>query len=466
MRTIKLLLLSATALIAVMFCGSKAEDIGSIKKTIKEAYIFAYPMLENYKTMYVQAINTQDPAYKGPFNKFSHMTKLLDADFTAIVAPNNDTYYSFLWLDLRREPVVISIPPVPENRYFVLQFIDMFTHNFAYAGTRTTGNNGGKFLVAGPYWKGEKPEGIDEVFRSESQFNYVLGRILVRGKKDHDNAMKILNQYKTMPLSEYLGQTPPPEPAKVDFIPYDKKKANSIDFAGYFNFLMNFIEPHKADKKYYDGFAKYGLGKGKIFDKSKYSDKELAAMEEAVKEGHQAIVDKKKSLGKMVNGWSFVGSAFGPRESMQDRYLIRAAAAELGMYGNSPEEASNFSCALDAEGNALNASGGKVYTLRFEKGKLPPVNAFWSVTMYKLPEVLFVHNPINRYSISNRTEGVRFDKDGSFPIYISHKNPGKDKESNWLPAPDGPFILAMRVYYPKPEVWKGEWQPPAVKAVK
>ena len=465
MKTIRQIILIIISLFVLSGCGNNNKDYRKTTETIKDAYIFAYPMLENYKTMYLQAIDSTNPDYKGPFNRFSHMTKLLDADFTAIVAPNNDTYYSFLWLDLRTEPMVITVPPIPDNRYYVLQLIDMFTHNFAYIGTRATGNKGGNYLVAGPNWNGKVPDGITKVFRSESQFNYVLGRILVNGKQDHDKVIALLHQYKVQPLSKYTGTHAPPQAPKVNFLPYDSKKANSIEFISYFNFLLQFIKPHPADEKYYKEFSKYGIGSGKPFKVSKLTAEEQKAMAEGVKTARQEIEAKEKTLGKVVNGWSFVGSAFGSRKAMQDRYLVRAAAAALGMYGNSKEEASNFSCALDADGKPLNAANGQKYIIKFNKGQTPPVNAFWSVTMYKLPEVLFVHNPMNRYSISDRTPGIRFEKDGSLILYIRHDNPGKTEETNWLPAPDGPFLLALRIYYPKESVLSGKWQPPAVQKV-
>ncbi len=435
------------------------------QKIAREAYIFAYPMLENYKTMYIQAIDRNNPDFKAPFNQMTHMTRLLDADFTEIVAPNNDTYYTFLWMDLRREPLVITVPPIPPERYFVLQFIDMFTHNFAYAGTRTTGNEGGSFLVAGPDWQGEIPPGIKKVFRSETQFVYMLGRILVNGAEDHDAALAILNQYQVKPLSEFVGSQPPAPAPQIQFPPYDEKKANSADFISYFNFLLQFVEPHPDDQHFYQEFAQIGIGKGKPFDRTKLDAKVLTAIEKGVQEGHQAIAEKSKSLGKMINGWSFIGPAFGSRKHLQDKILVRAAAAMLGMYGNSMEEAANFSCMLDAEGKPLNAANGQKYIIRFPKGKTPPVHAFWSITMYRLPEVLFVHNPINRYSISDRTPGIQFDRDGSLTIYIQHQPPAKNKISNWLPAPDGPFMLGLRIYYPKQEVLTGEWKPPYVQKI-
>ena len=433
------------------------------KEIAKEAYIYAFPFLENYKTMYVQAIDKNSPDYKGPFNKFSHMTMLLDADFTAVTAPNNDTYYSFLWMDLRTEPLVVSVPPIPDNRYFVLQLVDMNAFNFDYIGSRATGNNGGTFMIAGPNWKGEKPKGIDKVFQSETDFNFALGRILVKGAEDHENVMKILNQYKAMPLSEYEGTKAPQQAPQLDFPKYEASKANSIEFISYFNFMLDYMKIHKNDKKLFEDFAKIGIAKGKKFDKSNYSPEILKALEEGAKEGYSAIIERKKTTGKMVNTWSFIGEAFGNREYLQDKWLKKAAGAATGLYGNDMEEASNFTTVLDSEKKPLDCSNGQKYMIRFEKGQTPPVNAFWSLTMYKLPEVLFIHNPIKRYSISDRTQGIKFADDGSLTIYLQSDSPGKDLESNWLPAPEGPFMLGLRIYYPKEAVFKGDWVPPTVK---
>jgi len=436
------------------------------KEIAKEAYIYAFPFLEVYKTMYVQAIDTKSPDYKGPFNQFSHMTKLLDADFTAITAPNNDTYYSFLWTDLRREPLVVKIPPVPNNRYYVLQMVDANAFNFDYIGMRTTGSDGGTYLIAGPNWNGETPKGIDKVFKSETEFNFILGRILVNGAEDHEDVMKILNQYEVMPLSKFEGKEAPAEVAKLDFPKYDATKASSAEFITYFNFMLDFMTIHKDDKKIFDEFAKIGIAKGKKFDKSNYTPEILKAIEQGVTEGNDAILERKKTTGKMVNTWSFIGEAFGNRAYLQGKWLKKAAGAATGLYGNDMEEASNYTVTMDSEKKPLNCSNGQKYTIRFEKGQTPPVHAFWSLTMYKLPDVLFIHNPINRYSISDRTKGIKFAEDGSLTIYFQKDSPGKDLESNWLPAPEGPFMLGLRIYYPKEEVYKGDWIPPTVNKVK
>ena len=467
----KKIILSAIVAVGLLFTGcndtpKKSNNAAELtpteaKSIAKDAYIFAYPMLEVYKTMYVQAIDKNSGAYKGAVNEFHHMTKLLDADFTAITAPNNDTYYSFLWMDLNTEPLVVTIPEIPKDRYYVLQMEDINGLNFDYIGSRATGHSGGTYLVAGPEWKGETPKGIDKVFRSESPFNIMLGRILVRGKEDHENVMKILNQYKVQPLSAFEGKKAP-KAIKVDFPVYDAKKATSAEFISYFNFILNYQDIHPNDQKYFDEFAKIGIAKGNTFNKSKIKPEILKALEEGVKEGNAAILERKKTTGKMVNNWSFIGEAFGSRAVMQDKNLLKAAGAATGLFGNDKEEASNFSGTLDAEKKPLNCSENVKYTIRFEKGQTPPVNAFWSLTMYKLPEVLFIHNEIHRYSISDRTKGIKYAEDGSLTLYIQSENPGGELENNWLPAPKGPFMLGLRIYYPKPAIYKGEWIPPTV----
>jgi len=468
LKTTLIALAFCTMMISTSYAQNVPENITTpeqAKQIAKEAYVFAYPTLEVYKTMYVQAINKKSPDYKGEVNKFHHMTKLLDADFTAITAPNNDTYYSFLWMDLNSEPLVVTVPIIPEDRYYVLQMVDINGLNFDYIGSRATGSKGGTYLIAGPEWKGEIPQGIDKVYRSETQFNLMLGRVLVRGKEDHENVMKIINQYKVQPLSSFEGEKAP-QGENIDFPVYDAKIAASADFIMYFNFMLDYQNIHPNDQKYFDEFAKIGIAKGNTFDKSKIKPEILKAIEEGVKEGHAAIIERKKTTGKMVNNWSFIGEAYGNRARMQGKNLLKSAGAATGLYGNDKEEASNFSGTLDSDKIQLNCSNDVKYTIRFEKGQTPPVNAFWSMTMYKLPEVLFMHNAINRYSISDRTKNIKFAEDGSLTLYIQSENPKGELEKNWLPAPEGPFMLGLRIYYPKPVVFKGEWEPPTVNKTK
>jgi hypothetical protein len=236
------------------------------KQITEEAYLFAYSMLENYKTMYVQAINENNPAYRAPFNQVSHMRQLLTHEFTAVVGPNNDTLYSLAWLDLGTEPQVLSLPDIPDDRYYVFQICDMYTFNIEYIGARTTGHKAAKYLFAGPGWDGSTLEGIDGVRRTEGRFLFLLGRTAVSGVEDVPAVNALQDQYRLMPLSAYLGQnTPEPVPAP-DFPPYNPEKADSIEFISYFNFLMGQMEPGPDERPLLEKWAQIGVKPGAVFD--------------------------------------------------------------------------------------------------------------------------------------------------------------------------------------------------------
>ena len=431
----------------------------------EKAYIFAYPMMENYKTMYNQAVNKQSKSYRAPFNRFCHMRKLLMADFTDVVSPNNDTLYSMGWLDLRTEPIVLSVPLVPDNRYFSFQFIDAFTFDWAYVGKRTTGSNGGTYLIAGPGWKEQKPEGIDEVLKSYSQFVYLLGRTAVTNEQDLPNVHALQDQYALAPLSKFTGETEPPPAPKLDFPAWDDKKETSADFIGYLNFLLATVELYPKAQRLIDNSAGIGVGPGEPFDVANLGPAMSKAIQAGAAAGLKKIEAAVKTHAKPVNGWNLSIDMFGTREIMEDKDLIRAGAAMIGLYGNIPQEAYYQMGTVDGSGQPLDGAEHD-YMLRFNKDQLPPVNAFWSFSIYKLPEKLFAANPINRYAIGDRTEGVEYGKDGSLIIYISDESPGKDKESNWLPSPSGPFYLASRMYLPKPEaIGASPYAPPALSAM-
>ncbi len=433
--------------------------VDQARNIAKEAYIFAYPMLENYKTMYSQAVDAGSSGYLAPFNRFAHFRQLLGPEFTEIVAPNNDTLYSLAWLDLGTEPLVLQIPDFG-NRYFVVQMVDMYTHNIEYIGARTTGFQGGTFLLAGPGWEGQSPEGLDVVRRSESRFVFLLERTAVSGPDDVANVHTLQDRFELMPLSDYLGR-PAPDPAPLpDFPPYDADKARSIEFIGYLNFLMQYAEIHPTEEALFARFARIGIGPGQTFDAEALDPARREAIAAGVEEGHRAIQQASMSIGREINHWTLIGEGFGYRSMMQGKYLLRAAAAMRGLYGNNPEEAYNFMGPRDADGDPLDASRHR-YVIHFQVP--PPVRAFWSISMYKLPETLFVENPIHRYIIGDRTPGLRYNQDGSLDVYIQHESPGPERESNWLPAPNGPFLLGLRIYWPEQAILDGEWTPPPIQ---
>lgn len=448
--------------------GSEGEmkfDVTPAEATTlaQRAYVLAYPMMENYKTMYGHAVDEYSAQPPTPFNQFFNFTELIGPDFTEIVSPNNDTLYSKAFLDLRAEPIVLSVPPVPDQRYFSFQFVDMCTFNFAYVGARTTGFEGGRFLIAGPDFKEPKPKGISQVMRSDSQFIFLLGRTGVSSQADIPNALALQEQYHLTPLSTFLGESAPAAAPKLDFPVWNAEKAKSADFITYFNFLLQFVSMDPKAETFLDEFAGIGIGPGRPFDASNLDPAMRNAIEAGVTASHEKIEAKSKNLAKQENGWNLTAGIFGTREMMEGKDLLRAAAAMIGLYGNTLEEAYYPISMVDGSGEPLDASKHD-YVLRFDKDRMPEVNAFWSLTMYGLPEKLLVANPANRYSIGSRTAKLEFGDDGSLTFYIQDKSPGGTQASNWLPAPSGPFYVVLRMYWPKTEaIGDPPYAPPPVE---
>ena len=427
-----------------------------------EAYIFAYPMIELYRTALNQAVLDDSSTFIAPFNTLHNDTKLLDASFTSVVRPNNDTLYSFIWLDLRDEPMVISVPETPDNRYYVLQLLDMYTHNFGYIGTRKTGNGAGNYLIAGPYWQGKTPEGIDGVYRSEGNFAWCIGRTAVDGAEDLPAATAVMEQYALTPLSKFKEQPSYPPSVPLNYPLYTEQQARSAGFINYFNFLLGQVKIHPTDDNDIVSFGSIGVGRNRPFDADSLNPDMRKVIDEGVDLGYEQIVQMAQYVGEKRNGWVLTGKVFGNRKRMQDRYLTRAAAAMYGLGGNDIEEAYYPGATEDADGEPLDASKHS-YAITFSADEIPAVNAFWSLTLYSLPDQLFVENPINRYSIGDRTPGLLYGDDGSLTLYIQTESPGEDKESNWLPANAGEFSLQMRMYLPKPEALEGPYAPPPIQ---
>ncbi len=289
-------------------------------------------------------------------------------EYTAVVRPNNDTFYSQFLMDLRREPMVISVPAISDKRYYSFQLIDLYTHNFDYIGTRKTGFDAGNYLIAGPSWTGEKPEMIDKVIRTECNFAIALGRTQVYGPDDVENAKNVQAGYKAEPLSQFTGIEAPVAPEPLNFPPYSPEKVKSAEFITYLNFLLGQIKPHPSEAKLFKRFAKIGIGPDMPFDIKSLDLEIKAAIEEGIASALAKIETEMKQLGEQKNGWMLVSGAFGNRDFMQGKYLTRAAAAMFGIYGNDLEEAYYPDCTLDSDGEALNGSKHK-YRLHFAKDR-------------------------------------------------------------------------------------------------
>jgi hypothetical protein len=442
-------------------------DKGEAKAVAEEAFVYGFPMVMNYGVMYESFIDKSSPQYRCPFNQIYNTARVFTPKDTAVVTPNSDTPYSFFCADLGAEPVVFTVPEVEKGRYFSVQLIDWYTFNFGYVGSRTTGNGGGSYLVAGPSWKGEKPKGIDKVFRCETEFAFAIFRTQLYNPADIENVKRVQAGYKLQPLSAFLKAPAPPAAPEIKWPKIDKKLAESDPFA-YLNFLLQFCPPvgsADVEKPLRAKFAKIGIEAGKPFALDKLTADQKAELEMGVTSGLEKIKKQVAELGKDENGWQ-VGSAFGDRTFFKGDWTLRAAAAMAGIYGNDAVEALYPLLATDSDGNKPDCSK-KRYTLTFPKGQLPPANAFWSVTMYDGKTQLLIENPINRYLINSpMLPDLKKNEDGSLTLYIQKDSPGKEKESNWLPAPDGPIYVVMRLYWPKEEALNGKWKPPALTPVK
>jgi len=416
--------------------------------------------------MYEYSVDANSPQYKAPFNQIKNEARVFTYQDTAIVTPNSDTPYSFLWMDLRAEPMVVSVPAVEKGRYYAVQLVDGNTFNYGYIGVRSTGTEAGDYMVVGPDWKGQVPASIKKMFRSATQFSVAGFRTQLFNAADLPNVEKIQAGYEVRPLSAYLKQPAPPAAPAVNF-PKINKELVKTNFFQYLDFALRFARPGREDKAIRDKLAALGIGVGKGFDPNTLSPAQRAAIAEGMKAGEEKIQAFIKTGIKQVNGWG-IASLFGDRAFYNGNWLLRSAAAVVGIYGNDAVEAVYPNTKALINGEALDGSKHN-YTLTFPAGQLPTLNAFWSVTMYDGRTQLLIKNPISRYLINSpMLPAMKKGADGSLTIYILKDSPGADKEANWLPAPDGAIYLVMRVYWPKetpPSILpagEGTWKPPVI----
>lgn len=466
-KSTQAVIFSVALLVAWVFPAAQAQTSATpaeARAIAKEAYIYGFPMVDHYRIQYSYFQNKDDPNYKAPWNQLINIPRVYTPEDTAIQTPNSDTPYSFIGMDLRTEPLVLTVPKIEKNRYFSVQLIDAYTFNFAYIGSRATGNDGGNYLIAGPLWKGETPKGIKQVIRSETQFVFAVYRTQLFSPDDMDNVKKIQAGYKVQPLSAFQGEPAPKAAPAIDFIKplTPEAQRTSPEFYNILDFVLQFCPTHPSEKELMARFARIGIGDGRSFDVNKLSPE----MRTALEKGMADALTEFAALQKQINEKTVTsGQLFGTREYLKNNYLYRMGGAVNGIYGNSEAEAIYPVLALDSEGNK--PDGSNKYTLRFAKGQLPPVNAFWSITMYRMPEILLVDNPIDRYLLnSTMLDQFKFDADGGLTLYLQNESPGKDKEPNWLPAPKGWFMPVIRLYWPKEEALDGRWSAPQLQRVK
>lgn len=444
--------------------GQTALTPGEAKTIAKDAYLFGLPVVFIQIQSDYQTHTTKVAKAKAPVNQFMHYRAFVDASDRSVVGFNVDNLYSLANLDLTKEPIILSIPEMG-NRFWLMQLIDAWNGVPAAPGSRTLDGKGGNFAITGPGWQGQLPAGMEEL-KSPTNLTIIAGRTYCSGPSDYAAIHKLQDQYKLTPLSQWGKNYIPPAnvPLKegvTDTILVNKQfnALSAEQFYKNLNHLMVSNPPYAADSAVLREIEKIGIKPGADFSLSSFTPEIARAIEEGYAEGFKAMMEEANHLGKIVNGWSlsYDLGKYGTR------YVYRAAWTYFGVGGNLLEDAFYPLAQTDADNNPLD--GANKYTLTFTKDQIPPANAFWSLTMYDFDAYL-VPNKLNRYSLGDRSN-MKFGKDSSLTIYLQNTSPGKDKESNWLPAPQsGKFKVALRLYVPKQSVVDGSWIPPAIRKVK
>lgn len=464
--TISLLALaaSATAVLSAPTLGAppaatpqEAHDIAL------DAYVYFYPLITMDVTR--KQFTNIEPGKefgKGPMNMFVSIPAYPPADFKGVVRSNFDTLYSVAWLDMTKEPMVVSAPDT-SGRYYLLPMLDMWSDVFASPGWRTTGTQAANYLVTPPGWQGSMPEGMSRI-EAPTPYVWIIGRTQTNGPADYKAVHEVQAGYKVTPLSGWgkphvaptvkidptVDMKTPPK-TQVDTMPADKYFAYAAE-------LLKVHPPHITDGPMIDRLKRIGFVAGQSFSLSSLDPKVQEAITKTPAEGQRLMAWKLPTLARVVNGWTMNTDTMGVYGNY---YLKRAMVAQLGLGANLPEDAIYPMNLADSNGKPL--TGEHEYVMHFEKDQLPPVNAFWSVTLYD-GEGFQVGNELNRFAVSSWMPFV-YNADGSLTLYFQNRSPGKDKEANWLPAPKGPFNLCMRLYSPKAPALYGKWNPPPVTPV-
>ncbi len=425
-----------------------------------DAYIYFYPLVTMDVTR--KQLTNKPPgsgSLGGPMNTFANADAFPSADFKAVVRPNFDTLYSSGYLDLTKEPMVVSVP----DTYYLLPILDMWSDVFASPGWRTTGTQAGNFLVTPRGWSGAVPAGFAQI-EAPTPYVWIIGRTKTDGPPDYDAVHKIQAGYKITPLSEW-GKPPKPVEIKidpsVDMKTPPKTQVDTLSGDKYFTYaaeLLKLHPPHLTDQPIVARMKRISIEPGKSFDMSKVDPVMKKALEDAPAAAQNLMAWKVPTIARVVNYWSMNTDTMGVYGNY---YLKRAIVAQLGLGANLPEDAIYPLNLADETGKPLD--GASKYTIHFDKGAAPPVNAFWSVTLYD-SDGFQVANSLNRFAVSSWMP-FKHNPDGSLDLYFQNESPGTDKEANWLPAPKGAFNLTMRLYAPKSDALTGKWNPPLVTKV-
>lgn len=426
----------------------------------QDAYVYGYPLVTMEFTRRVMTNTASPQGAHAPMGQFLLMRKYPDASFKDVTAPNADTLYSTAWLDLSKEPYILSLPD-EDDRYYLMPMLSGWTDVFEVPGKRTTGTKAQKYAITGPNWSGKLPGGVKEL-KSPTSIVWILGRTYCTGTpQDYQAVHAIMDKYSLVPLSAYGKSYAPPrgkvDPA-IDMKTPVREQVHKLEAKAYFKLLAALMKdnpPAKEDGPVIERMAKIGIVPGQGFDSTKLP---ASAADRIPKASQEKIMGHFKQAGTDINGWIFTTKTgvYGTN------YLQRALITAIGLGANRPQDAVYPTSDVDGDGKPY--SGANKYVIHFAKGQTPPADAFWSITMYNA-EYFFVANPLNKYTVSPRND-LKYNADGSLDLYIQNSSPGKDKEANWLPAPKDKFVLMMRLYWPKespPSIIDGTWNPPPAK---
>ena len=447
-----------TALVVIALGAAGAQQALKMFKDGAQAYLFGYPLVLMDQTR--QSMTSPETG-RAPLNHFIHVRTFPDHKFRQVVRPNNDTLYSIAWLDLATGPLVLSVPDTA-GRYYVIPFMDAWTNVFASVGRRATGTKSGNYLIAGPDWQGTPPEGV-KLITSPTNMSWVIGRIQTNGPTDFDAVHQLQDRFLLTPLSQWPnGQANPgystdqqANTAAGDDPSARVEKMTVKEFFGNLSRLMGSEPPAKADGPALANLARFGIVPGQPFDVQKLGLVRRFMLEKAVALTRRKLVEMSTKDRSSENNWAVLRQGIGVYGA---DYNVRAFVALIGLGALTPEEAAYPNTEKDRNGQPL--SGQHRYRIHFEAGKTPPVDAFWSLTMYNRQGFL-IDNPIQRYAIGDRDE-LHYNTDGSLDILIQHEQP-TDGQANWLPAPSGDFAVTMRLYMPKADFLTGAWKLPYIE---
>jgi len=432
------------------------------KELAVEAYIYGYPLVTMEMTRRVMTNVAQAEGTRAPMGHLIRLREYPTAAFRDVTAPNADTLYTTAFIDVGKEPWVLSLPDA-HDRYYLFPMLDAWTNVFQVPGKRTTGTGPQKYVITGPHWKGALPDGVRQ-YKSPTSLVWILGRIYCTGTpQDYAAVHELQDEISLVPLSSYGKSYTPPAgkvDSNIDMKTPVRDQVNSLSTEEYFELMAKLMKDNPAYKEDAAMVAKLkrlGIVAGEKVDLAKLGDDVTAELKDIPKLGFEKIMAHFKNAGSDINGWQFTTKTglYG------DDYLQRAFITAIGLGANRPKDAVYPTSEVDSDGKPY--VGTNKYVMHFDKGQLPPVDGFWSLTMYN-EQMFFVNNPLNRYTLSARNKFVE-NADGSVDLYLQHQNPGKEKEANWLPAPEGRFIPMLRLYWPKttdPSILNGSWKPPAI----